>query len=96
MRKLGRDRLGHAEDQLFVDPCLAQLGKLVRRKVEVVDHKLTAVHIAAQILHQPVMDQTRAKVMELAAKARKTLSAHAEKTIRAGLVAALHGRGKRG
>lgn len=30
------------------------------------------------------------------AKARKTLSAHAEKTIREGLVAALHGRGKRG
>jgi 1-acyl-sn-glycerol-3-phosphate acyltransferase len=30
------------------------------------------------------------------AKARKTLSAHAEKTIREGLVTALHGRGKRG
>ncbi|NMD08416.1 MAG: 1-acyl-sn-glycerol-3-phosphate acyltransferase [Phyllobacteriaceae bacterium] len=30
------------------------------------------------------------------AKARKTLSAHAEGTIRGGLVAALHGRGKRG
>ncbi len=53
---------------------LAQVGKLVGRKVQIVDPQGPAFDIAAQMVDQPLVNKAGPVFMEFAAKARKTLA----------------------